>query len=192
MGKSVLSMTSRRAAFFSSSVPTRNVLRHPPHFSIIGTLSPMALSMTFPASDISLSACRFGPRYESVFAPAKKPPIRLTPRKVSIFWSALNTPVPSAVSSVLSPTSKAFSILPTTSSAYSPNVPFHFVCFSKSPNILAALVAPMSSISLFTLPKPILSIPLRVSDAALPRNGAKYSPTISEWFSMVCAPNAFI
>ena len=191
MGNSVLSITSRSVAFFSSSVPTSRRLRHSPHFSRRLKLPDRASSITLPARFISLSASRFGPRYDTVFTAEKKPPIRATPRKVSMFWSRLNTPVFSDVSRVLSPTSRAFSMFPTTSSAYSPNVPFHFVRFSKSLIILAALVAPMSSISLFTLPKPIFSIPLRDSVAALPRNGAKYSPTISEWFSIVWAPNAF-
>ena len=157
MGNCWLSITSRKVCFFSSSVPLIKVLRHVPHCSRAALLLPNMPSICRPMSAISFRARFLGAVYEAVFTAEKKPPITATERKVSIFLSTLNTPVSLSVSKVLSPTIKAFSTLPSTSSRYSPVVPFQWVAFSKSVTAFATLVDDTLRIKSLTKPKPILS-----------------------------------
>ena len=147
-----------------------------------------------------------------------KPLPTATDKKVSQFCSGLNTPS-FPVPQFISPTRAAFSILPTTSSAYSPMTPFHRVALVKSLNAFRycllerAVIIPMVlSRETFLPPKfsmmfvnflPVVSNPSLTPKtpafwsplpATLPmplRSGEKYSPTSSLWYSMADAPNAF-
>ena len=145
----------------SSSLPKATVLRMAPHLSGSAKAAAAASSLAF----MSCFARYLGVRYPVVLIAEKKPPIRATPKKVSMLLSRLKTPVCSLVSSVWSPTNKALSTLPATSSAYSPIVPCHCVRLPKSLMSLATSEPLTADIKSFTLPKPILSSPL---DAPFP------------------------
>ena len=115
-----------------------------------------------------------------------------TPKIISVFTFLLKTLLSSSGSSLKfkSPTVAAFSMLPINSSPVSPRSLFHSVFFVKrlKPFIICLLLIPVRKF--LVRASPHLSKAFIAPFCIKSCNGAKYSPTSSLWFSMVCAVNA--